>query len=278
VEGEVTIPQAYLSPPGGTDGGVPVSDDVVIVDDTDEDQEQIEGFQVFTRVRVILGKDVQVEAGGFKGNIEGNLMVEQTPRLAPRGTGTIQVQTGQYRVYGQELEIQRGRILFVGPIDNPGLDLQVAREVDEVTAGARVGGTVKTPELSLFSDPAMPDSSILSYLLFGRPPQARGGTESELLLKAALALGLSGGNLVTQRLTDAFGLDYLRFETGDEPSEAALVIGKYLSPNLYVSYGIGVFEAVSTFNLRYDITERLSLESITTDEASGADLIFTIER
>lgn len=279
VEGQVTIPKAYLSPPGGADGGVSPSQDVVIVSAPEEDQEQVQEFRVFTRVRVILGQDVRVEVGGFKGNIEGNLLVEQTPRLAPRGTGTIQVQTGQYRVYGQELEIQRGRILFGGgPIANPGLDLQVVREVDDVTAGARVRGTVNSPELALFSDPAMPDSSILSYLLFGRPPQAQGGTENELLFKAALALGLSGGNLVTQKLTDAFGLDYFRFETGDEPTEAALVIGKYLSPNLYVSYGIGIFEAVNTFNLRYDITERLSLESTTTGEASGADLIFTIER
>lgn len=283
VGGRITIPKAYLSPPqGGGNGRVAVSEDVVIVrapEDRVQEEEGVPGVKVFASVRIILGDDVRVEAGGFKGNIQGNLLVEQTPTLAPRGTGSIQVQTGEYRIYGQDVEIQRGRILFGGgPINNPGLDLQVAREVGDVTAGARVRGTINTPELQLFSDPAMPDSSILSYLLFGRPPDARSGSENELLLKAALALGLGGGNLVTQKLSDAFGLDYFRFETGDEPTDASLVIGKYLSPNLYVSYGIGILQAVNTFTLRYDITERLSLESTTSGEASGADLIFTIER
>ncbi len=287
VQGEVKVPKALISPPD-ISSGVAVSDDVVIVNDPNMPPEQPEatqnpeqpaGLDLFASVRVTLGDDVRVEAAGFKGKLDGSLLVEQTPQLAPRGTGAIQVETGQYKVYGQELDINRGRVLFSGgPVDNPGLDLEVARDVDDVTAGVQVTGTVKNPRLQLYSDPVMPDTSILSYLLFGRPPDARSGSESELLYKAAAAIGFSGGNLVTERLSEAFQLDTFKFESGDTVEEASLVVGKYLSPELYVSYGIGLFEAVNTFNLRYQLSKRLVFESTTSGENNSADLVYTIER
>ena len=282
IEGQVLVPKAFISPPKGVaSGGVSVSDDVVIVRGDEEPDPAIQeetGLAVYARIRVILGEDVSVAVPGFTAQLAGDLLVEQTPQFPPRGTGTIEVQSGQYRVYGQELQIERGRLLFGGgPVANPGLDLRVARQIEDVTAGALIQGTVKNPRLTLFSEPAMPDTSILSYLLFGRPPNARSGSENAMLLQAATALGFSGGNLVTKRLSEAFGLDYFRFESGDALEESALVIGKYLTPELYVSYGIGVFEAVNTFTMRYRINKRLSLESSSGTESS-ADLIYTIER
>ena len=58
---------------------------------------------------------------------------------------------------------------------------------------------------------------------------------------------------------------------------ASYTLGKYLTPELYVSYGIGLFDAINTFSLRYSLTDRLSLESVS-GSGNSADLIYTIER
>ena len=60
-------------------------------------------------------------------------------------------------------------------------------------------------------------------------------------------------------------------------SDTSLYIGKYLSPRLYVKYGIGLLEPTSTFILRYTLSERLLFESTSNTEGQGGDLIYTIE-
>jgi translocation and assembly module TamB len=288
IDGAVTIPKAFLRPGGERPGAVKASDDVVIVNDRDGAvPSKPRGLDVFARVRVILGDDVQVETPAFKGKLKGNLLVEETPQLAPRGSGRIEVEAGNYRIYGEEIQIQRGQLLFSSsPLDNPGLDLRVARQSSDsaftgapITAGAQIRGTLKKPQMTLFSDPKMPDSSILSYLVLGRAPQNGGSDgESALLFKAANAMGLGGGAL-TQSLGDAFGLDSLQLgSSGDGGNGTSLMLGKYLTPDLYVGYGVGLLNAVNTFNVKYQVSKRLIFESNSSAVGTGADLIYTVER
>lgn len=237
VIGEVTIPSAYINANGGSDGiqTISSSSDVIIVENENAVEEEKPASKLNLEVRVILSDDVKVEAGDFRGALSGNLLIEQTPELAPRGTGTIEVQNGDYVIYGQQLNIQRGRILFAGgPVDNPQLDMDVARTVEayDVVAGAKIRGTAQAPQLQLYSEPSMPDASILSYILLGQPPGTKGGTYT---------------------------------------------LGKYLTPDLYVSYGIGLFNAINTFNMRYKLTDTLAIQAASST-ASSADLIYTIEK
>ena len=55
------------------------------------------------------------------------------------------------------------------------------------------------------------------------------------------------------------------------------MLGKYLAPNLYVGYGVGLFNAVNTFNVKYRISKRLLFESNSSASGVGADLIYTVE-
>ena len=288
VEGTVTIPKAWLRPGGERPGAVKASDDVVIVNGADGNApSKPGGLDIFARVRVILGNDVQVVTPAFKGKLRGNLLIEETPQLAPRGSGSIEVVAGNYRIFGEEIQIQRGQLLFSSsPLNNPGLDLRVVRQSSAsaftgtpITAGAQIRGTLNNPKMTLFSDPKMPDSSILSYLVLGRAPQNGGaGGESALLFKAAGAMGLGGGAL-TKSLGDTFGLDALELgSSGDGGSGTSLMLGKYLTPDLYVGYGVGLLNAVNTFNVKYRLCQRLMFESNSSAVGTGADLIYTVER
>jgi translocation and assembly module TamB len=148
---------------------------------------------------------------------------------------------------------------------------------ESITAGAQIDGTLKKPLLTLFSNPKMPNSSILSYLVLGRAAQGGSGNESALLYKAANAMGFGAGTL-TKSLSEAFGLDALQLNSGDSSKATSLMLGKYLAPNLYVGYGVGLFNAVNTFNVKYRISKRLLFESNSSAFGVGADLVYTVER
>ncbi|UTW05214.1 translocation/assembly module TamB domain-containing protein [Amphritea atlantica] len=281
LRGEIKIPEAIIKPPDIA-ATSPVSDDVVIVDPANPSEpETISKRSLDAQIRITLGDKVNLEALGFEGRLLGSVLVEDDGRQVTRATGIMQVASGQYRLYGQDLNIDRGSLVYSGgPVDNPGLDLRISRQVQDVTAGAKVSGTLNDPRLSLFSEPAMPESSQLSYLMFGHAPGAGGSsmTEQELLFKAASALTLKGGNTIAEQISETFNIDELGVAGGNTATDTSLYIGKYLSPRLYVKYGVGLLEPTHTFFMRYQLNNAWSVETETASEHNGGDIIYTMER
>ena len=124
----------------------------------------------------------------------------------------------------------------------------------------------------------MGESEALAYLLLGHPLGQSTGEEGDLLANAANSLGLKGGNLLAKKLAARFGLEEARIESTGGLKEASVVVGKYLSPRLYVSYGLGLFEPVSTFKIRYLLGREWSLQAEQSGVATGADILYSIER
>ncbi|WP_423822351.1 translocation/assembly module TamB domain-containing protein [Salinisphaera sp. SPP-AMP-43] len=283
VTGQVTIPEASITPRNLPESGVTtVSSDQVIVTDDGADQEQTVARAVHADVKVILGKKVHVEGFGLKADLNGDLRVVQDPGDVPTGAGAINIVNGSYQAYGQSLDIQEGKILFAGgPVSEPGLDIRAARyPAEDVTVGVRVRGSLNKPQLNLFSDPTMSQSEQLSWLLLGRPLDATNGQQSSMVARAALALGSSRGNKVLQSIGNKLGLDNVGIGSGagKSSSEAALTVGKYLSPNLYVGYGLGLFDQVSTVTMRYTLSSQWTLETQSSGKATGGDIIWSFDR
>jgi len=279
--GDLNVPKARITPVELNQAATE-SADVNIKNEKKEESL----FRTKADITVSLGKSVRVEAMGFSGNLQGQLRIKQQPDSAATGNGSIGVVSGDYEIYGQKLAIERGDLLFNGgPLDTPSLNLRVTRNIKgngvsqrpPETIGARVTGTIEQPELSLFSTPPLPDSTILSYLLFGKPPGSQGDVNN-LELQAALLVGGRSTEFLTEGIKSTFDLDEVSLdsETSDV-NDTSLYIGKYLSPQLYIKYGIGLLEPTSTFILRYTLSERLLFESTSSTEGQGGDLIYTIE-
>jgi len=274
IEGNVHIPYAKLQPKDITTAAK-VSADTVIVG---EEQLPLEKWAVFTKVRLTLGDRVNFYGFGFEGRFGGNLLLEDSPGQLTRATGELTVPEGRYRAYGQRLDVEHGRLLYTGgPLSNPGIDLRAVRHINDVTAGLKVHGSLNQPKIELFSIPAMGQTDTLSYLMLGRPIETSSDEEGAMMAKAVLALGLSGGDRLARSLGDRFGLDEMRVESSASGDQASLVMGRYLSPKLYVSYGVGLLEAFNTFTLRYQISDKWQLKG-ESGEYQGADLLYTIER
>ena len=123
----------------------------------------------------------------------------------------------------------------------------------------------------------MAQADALAYLLLGHRLGQATQQEGSLVTSAAASLGIKGGNLLAKKLAAKFGLEEAKIETEGTYKEAALVLGKFLSPKLYVSYGIGLFDRVSTLRMNYILNRRWMVKA-ETGAANGADIVYTIER
>ncbi|MDH5484859.1 MAG: translocation/assembly module TamB domain-containing protein, partial [Gammaproteobacteria bacterium] len=274
ISGKVHIPYAELQPKDITTAAR-VSNDTVILG---AEQAAIEKWLINTRIRLNLGERVNFYGFGFEGRLGGSLLLQDEPGQLTRGTGEINIPEGRYRAYGQRLDVEHGRLLYTGgPLGNPGLDIRAVRHVNNVTTGLKVRGSLDQPQLELFSIPAMGQTDALAYLLLGRPLETTSGEEGEMMAKATLALGLSGGDHIARMLGSRFGLDEMRIESSGTGEQASLVMGRYLSPKLYISYGVGLVEAFNTLSVRYQISDKWQLKA-ESGEAQGADILYTIER
>jgi translocation and assembly module TamB len=274
IKGNIHVPFAKLQPKDVT-RAAHVSGDTVIIGDT---QPTVDKWSISTRARLTLGERVTLYGFGFEGRLGGSLLLEDEPGQLTKATGEINIPEGRYRAYGQRLEVEQGRLLFAGgPLTNPGLDLRAVRRVEDVTAGLKVRGTLNQPQTELFSIPSMGQTEILSYLLLGRPIESASSEDGAMMTNAALALGLSGGDRIARMLGDQFGLDEMRIESTDSSQQTSLILGRYLSPKLYVSYGVGLIEAINTFTVRYQISDKWQLQG-ESGEHQGADILYTIKR
>lgn len=273
-KGNIHIPYANLKPKDMASADR-VSEDVVIIGD---EQLAEKKWLIHNKIRVSLGERVNFYGFGFEGRFDGSLLLKDEPGQPTTATGEINIPEGRYRAYGQRLDVESGRVLFTGgPLTNPGLDLRAVRHIEDITAGLHVKGSLNKPQIELFSIPSMGQSDALSYLLLGRPMESSSSEEGGMMAKAALALSLSGGDRIARVLGDKFGLDEMRVESSDTGDQASLAVGRYLSPKLYVSYGVGLIEAVNTLTVRYQISSKWQLKA-ESGEAQGADFFYTIER
>ena len=274
LRGKIDVPYAKLQPKDITTAAR-VSDDAVIVGGEIPTEDN---WLLDAQVRLTLGERVHFYGFGFEGRLGGSLLLEDAPGHLTKATGEINIPEGRYRAYGQRLDIELGRLLFTGgPPANPGLDLRAVRHVGNITAGIKVRGSLKQPQLELFSTPAMGQTDALAYLLLGAPIENASGEQGAMMAKAALAMGLAGGDHLARTIGDRFGLDEMRVESSDEGDQASLVVGRYLSPRLYVSYGVGLVEAFNTLTLRYKISSQWQIKA-ESGEYQGADILYTIER
>lgn len=276
--GEIRIPEAGLEIERRPPGAISVTEDVVYVNEVPEATAD-PGLDVEARIRLILGDDVDFEGFGIEATLEGSLLLRDTPDRPTMATGEIRTVRGTYEAYGQELTIERGRLVFAGPITEPRVSLRAYREArDGTVAGIEASGPLRSPEVSLWSEEPMSESEQLSYVVLGRPLRRATGAEEEALLdRAATSLGLAAGGFLAERLGEKLGLERFEIDTDRGAAEAELVLGTYLSPRVYIGYGIGLFDAVSTFEIRYLVSDRWTLEARTGRETSG-DVLYVIER
>nr|VFK62673.1 MAG: translocation and assembly module TamB [Candidatus Kentron sp. UNK]VFK70568.1 MAG: translocation and assembly module TamB [Candidatus Kentron sp. UNK] len=282
VDGEIAIPEARIKIDALSETGVAVSEDEVIVGEEGIDaSEGKPAHAVHAKVSVMLGDRVTFEGFGIKAGLTGSVAIESHPEKPPMGNGSIVLRDGQYRAYGQSLVIEHGRLVFSGPMDNPALDARATRKVADgkVTVGIDITGALKQSRMSLSSEPIMPESEILAYLLTGKSLANASHTDQAALLDTAIGLAFTESKPLASQLGRKIGIDTVKIRNeGNTLQESALLLGKYLTPKLYVGYVQGLFENTRTFEAEYHITNALSIKARSGTAQQGAEVLYSIER
>ena len=257
LDGSLDIPRARIDA-SKLESGAERSPDVVVVDDP-EPPDPARPWRA--RVRVSLGDDVKLEGFGFDGSLQGALDVTQRQGAQALASGEVTLQ-GRYAAYGQRLDIRRGGLRWANsPLGEPTLDLRAERKVRGETVALEVRGSAANPTSQVIAGAGTSDSEALALLVTGRPLNRAGAEDRERLSEASAALGAVGSELLTRSLGGRLGLDEIGVSNDTRLDGEAFTLGKYLSPRLYVGYGIGILTRGEVFTVRYLVTDRIEIEA-----------------
>jgi len=304
ITGLVNVNHASITPKDFTSTVTLPSNTIIIKGNEDLNEPSL--MDVYTKLKLNFGKNIYFTYAGLNAQIGGELTIDSSPKQLTTGTGEIKILNGKFDAYGTKLLIEKGSIIYTGgPIDDPNLDIQATKTVkhyvtasgaagpgqipttsaglQDVTVGLRVTGDAKKPVMKLFSEPpGMSESDILSYLVLGAPANAASGSQAQLLMKAAQSTS-SVGNL-SNNIKDTFGLSEVGFESDtvldsdNKPQQnTSFVVGKYLTPRLYMSYSVGILVPINVLMVRYILSHRWSVQTESSSQENGGDIFYTIQ-
>jgi len=239
---------------------------------------QVLGREVKSSRAQNIGMNILLEVGSERVSFNGFGLTAELVGALQIGDnltsqGELNLRGGRYRSYGQNLNVRRARLLFTGSLQQPFIDIEAVRQVDKVTAGLRISGLAEQPQTRIFAQPSMSDEQALSYLVLGKPLGSDSGSSNDLLIKAALGLGLTGGEALTERFGAQLGLSNFELGTKGSGDNTQVVVSGTLANRLSLSYGMGLFEPQGTIALRYQLTRSLYLEAASS-LANSLDLLY----
>lgn len=280
VTGEVAIPEAEISLGDLPEQRLSTSEDEIIISKVPETEPPKTKTKLPVHANIVLklGDRVHLSGYGLDALLAGILRIDERPGQVVQGHGTLKVIDGTYQAYGQDLVIETGEIYFNGPLDAPRINLRAIRDTGEVVAGLQIRGTLDAPESSVFSTPPLPQTEAMAYLFTGKSLDSAGEGDANMLVSAATSLGLKQSEGFIEEIRTRTGFDTLEIDAGQDASESSLLVGKYLSPKLYIQYAVKLFEEANVFSLRYELNKRLYLEAESGESSQGIDLIYQIEK
>jgi translocation and assembly module TamB len=278
ITGTVTIPNARITP-ADLSNAVSVSPDQVIVGEPSDGAGQ--HLNVSTQLRIELGERVQIATQGLKGRLTGSVVVTSGAEAITRASGELRVAGGQYSAYGRQLDIERGRLIYTAsPIDNPGIDIRAVKRFHDPNVGATVAGvnlrgTLRQPQMTFFSEPPLAQQQIISLVfaggtLFGGPQLGATAAQNSSRSENAQLIGQGAAVIGSQ----------IGLPVGIEPTynnDTALMLGTYLSPRLYVSYGITLLQSLNIVKMRYTLGDHWAL-STEMGQLGGADVVYSFQK
>ena len=215
--------------------------------------------------------------------------------------GDIQIIRGNYNLYGKRFDVQKGSFTFEG---GSKIDPQIELEVQYVFRGLDkekkylklyITGHVNNPSLQFsLNDVEIEETDAISYILFGRKfddltysEKSEMGQQPGSSASGTLKILITGQMVgrLTRTLQRNLNLDVIEFKGDKNWRNATIIIGKYITTDLFLSYlrefSIGHSNEIvpEQVSLEYEISKFLFLQATKGDQkTSGFDLIWKLEK
>ena len=248
------------------------------------------------KIQVRIPRNTWIKSPDMSIEIRGNLEILKNNAYFEI-FGSIETIRGFYEIYGKRFRINEGTIQFQGGEKfNPLLDFTAiytfrSPEGIKKELTIQISGTLQEPDISfLLEDQPIEERDAISYLILGRAyDQLTLSQRSEMetsqgplgggMLTNIIAGGFAG--TLTSALQQQLNLDIIEFKGDQNWRQASVVIGKYITNDLFLSYERTLAFSRSTevapekVSMEYEVTPWLFLQATKGDEKStGFDIIW----
>jgi translocation and assembly module TamB len=207
--------------------------------------------------------------------------------------GSVDVVRGQYDLLGKTFIIDEGSISFQGGEELiPRIDITASysfrnseRAEQELTV--QVTGTSKEPGVNFSLDgSSVNEGDALSYILFGKSMDELSIDQQQNVTGAGDIAGTAAAAILSSQITgflgDKLDVDYIEIKSNGDFDNATVVVGKYITNDLFVSYEQRFGEtrekemAKYEVKLEYELFKFLFLQLNNSSNDSGFDVIFKL--
>jgi translocation and assembly module TamB len=243
------------------------------------------------QLRIKIPKNTWVKNEDMRVEISGDLELIKNKDFFEL-FGTVEIVRGQYDLLGKTFVITDGSITFQGGEEIlPRLNINATysfrnRGSAQQELAVQITGTTESPEVKFTLDgSSISEGDALSYILFGK------GMNELTMNEQQNVEGAGGGSLaeeaaasvlssqITSFLGDKLNVDYIEVKSEDGFANASVVVGKYITNDLFVSYEQRFGEtdekdiAKYEVKLEYELFRFLFFELNNASNDSGFDVI-----
>lgn len=275
LNGEVEVPRALISMPESTKPVVNISPDVRIVREGHDQLATLRAarpWDIRADLTVSLGNQVIFQGFDSRIPLIGRVNLSQRGlETAMRASGAIGVSKRvKIEAYGQSLDLNRAIARFNGELSNPTLDIDANKLVQGSKVGVRVTGMLSSPSIQVYNDAGLSQQEALNALVTGRINEGSSGLSqaegfksdvNNTIAAAGISMGLGGTRALTNQIGRTFGLSGLALDAQGTGDDTQVSVTGYITPDLFIRYGVGVFTPVNKLTLRYQMNQRLYLEA-----------------
>ena len=289
IEGAISVPSATIRPPEASEDIITQTEDAVVLDrrligNIDEVLAISKPWSINADIGIDLGDDVNFRGFGAVLPLAGALNITQNGTGVMRAKGVIQVsRRTTVDAFGQNLELNYGQVRFNGDVMKPNLSIEAVKTIDGKTVGLRVKGDTENPNIIVFNNAGLTQQQAMNALVTGRLNNtgatqiSEQGFKSQVtnnLAAAGLSFGLSGTRSLTNQIGQVFGLQSLTVDASGNSEDTNVNVTGYVTPDLYIRYGVGVFNAQNSLSIRYQLTRRIYVEATSAAE-NAVDVVYS---
>ena len=289
ITGAVSVPSATIRPPEASEDIITQTEDAVVLDrrligNIEEVLAISKPWSINTDIGIDLGNDITFRGFGAVIPLAGAIHVTQSGTGIMRAKGVVQVsRRTNINAFGQNLELNYGQVRFNGDVMKPNLSIEAVKTISGKTVGVRVKGNTENPNIIVFNNAGLTQQQAMNALVTGRIDNqsatqiSEQGFKSQVtnnLAAAGLSFGLSGTRNLTNQIGQAFGFQSLTVDASGSSEDTNVNVTGYVTPDLYIRYGVGVFNAQNSLSIRYQLTRRIYVEATSAAE-NAVDVVYS---
>ena len=222
-------------------------------------------------------ENIYVQGRGLDSEWEGNFELKGNA-FNPFIYGKLELVKGVFIFAGREFVLNKGEVSFLGKNneDNlPNIYVEAKTNQQGTTIIATLKGPINKPSLAFTSNPPLPESAVMSLLLFGQDISDLSNTQITQLTRAMSAFSTNSSVLESTR--KVIGIDRLAIvpSSSDQQDKMALQVGKYITKGVLVSFSQGTEQGTSNVMIELDLHHGFIFQAET--QQQGEQAKFTIK-